>query len=205
MQNLIGYKFGRLTVLAWHGKNKQGNNTWLCECECGNKVVVRTADLNNGHTKSCGCLTKDNFRKVITKHEKRNTRLYSVWSNMRNRCNNPSSERFNQYGGRGITICKEWEHFETFYEWALANGYSNNLTIDRIDNSKGYSPNNCRWASSSEQNSNTRRNHLITYGGKTQTMTQWAEEIGIVVGTLESRLNRSHWSIERALTTPKQR
>ena len=205
MQNLIGYKFGRLVVLQWQGKNKQGNNTWLCECECGNKVVVRTADLNNGHTKSCGCLSKDSFRAVITKHEKRNTRLYSVWANMRTRCNNPSAERFDQYGGRGITICKEWERFETFYDWAMANGYSNDLSIDRIDNSKGYSPNNCRWASSAEQNSNTRRNHLITSDGKTQTMTQWAEEIGIPARTLESRLNRSHWSIERALTTPKQR
>lgn len=205
MQNLIGYKLGRLTVLEWHGKNKQGCNTWLCECECGNKVVVRTADLNSGHTKSCGCLAKDSFRKVITKHEKRNTRLYSIWANMRSRCNNPNTGYFDRYGGRGITICEEWERFETFYEWSMSNGYSDNLTIDRIDNNKGYSPENCRWASASEQNSNTRRNHLITYNGKTQTMTQWAEEIGIPARTLETRLNRHHWSIERALTTPKQR
>jgi hypothetical protein len=87
----------------------------------------------------------------------------------------------------------------------MANGYSNNLTIDRIDNDKGYSPDNCRWATISVQNSNTRRNHYITYNGKTKTMTQWAEEIGIPVRTLEARLNRGHWSIERALTTPKQR
>ena len=205
MKNLTGYKFGRLTVREWHGKNKQQSNMWLCECECGNKVVVRTADLNNGHTKSCGCFANDNFRGVITKHGKRNTRLYSIWANMRNRCNNPNAKRYEQYGGRGITICEEWDRFEAFYEWALANGYSDSLTIDRIDNNKGYSPENCRWASASEQNSNTRRNHLITYNNKTQTMAQWAQEIGIPQRTLESRLNRSHWSIERALTTPSKR
>ena len=205
MKNLIGYKFGRLVVQEWHGKNKQGNNTWLCECECGNKVVVRTADLNNGHTKSCGCLAKDSFRKVITKHEKRNTRLYSIWANMRTRCNNQNTGCYDRYGGRGITICEEWESFETFHDWAMANGYSDELTLDRIENNAGYSPSNCRWASITVQNSNTRRNHLITYNGKTQTMTQWADEIGIAARTLESRLNRDHWSIERALTTPKQR
>jgi hypothetical protein len=131
------------------------------------------------------------------------TRIYKIYHGIKNRCLKEREPSYKKYGAKGITICDEWKNsFEAFYEWAISNGYADNLSIDRIDGTKGYSPDNCRWASFEVQNNNTSRNHLITYNGKTQTMAQWAEEIGINYNKLSARLNRSKWSIEKALTTP---
>lgn len=138
------------------------------------------------------------------------TRLCNIYSNMKDRCYNPKSKCYKNYGGRVITLCKEWMirekngkgnisiGYENFRKWALQNGYSDNLTIDRIDVNKGYSPDNCRWVTMKEQQNNRRNNRLITYNGKTQTMKQWAEELGISYEILESRLNKRHWTVEKA-------
>lgn len=202
--DLTGRKFGRLTVIA-RAENKGEIVFWLCECECGKVRVVQGCSLRSGRTKSCGCLQKEKVAKMHETHGQacgNHTRIYKIYHKIKGRCTKENDSCYKEYGGAGITLCDEWlNDFRTFYEWAMANGYADNLTIDRIDGTKGYSPDNCRWATYKVQNNNTSRNHLITYNGKSQTMAQWAEEMGINYGTLSARLNRSKWSIERALTT----
>lgn len=125
------------------------------------------------------------------------------WCNMRNRCNNPRHPRYDRYGGRGITVCDRWSSFALFLE-DMGKKHGDKSTLDRIDNSKGYSPENCRWATYKEQANNTRRNKLITYKNRTQTLTQWAEELGISWSTLKFRIYRSGWSVDKAFTHPLQ-
>lgn len=202
--DLTGQKFGRLTVIE-RAENKHNNSAWLCKCECGALCVVQSCSLRSGRTKSCGCFQKEQITKILEIHGQakgNHTRLYNIYHGIKKRCYKKDEKSFNRYGGKGITMCNEWlNDFQSFYDWAMSNGYADNLTIDRIDNSKGYFPDNCRWVTYKVQNNNTSRNHLITYNGKTQTMAQWAFEMGINYDTLRARINRSHWSIERALTT----
>ena len=183
--DLTGMKFGRLTVieraesyvLPSSGKKR---SQWLCECECGNRCVVQAGHLKSGHTQSCGCLNRDIVKERAT-HGESKTPLYFVWKSMRQRCKNPNNRRYRDYGGRGIDICKEWDEFLNFKDWALKNGYKEGLTIDRINNDLGYSPSN---------------------NGKTQTQKQWAEELGINYGTLENRLYTYGWDVEKSFNEP---
>ncbi len=129
------------------------------------------------------------------------TRLFGIWAKMKQRCYNPNNPKFPIYGAEGKMICDEWQHFEPFYTWAMANGYQDNLTIDRIDNSKGYSPDNCRWTTVKEQANNRRTCRIVEYNGKSQTIKQWSEELGIGYHTLIYRFNKG-WSADEAFTTP---
>ena len=133
-------------------------------------------------------------------HGMSGTRIYRTWRDMLNRCNGLKKRDKENYHDRGITYCKEWARFENFYAWAMANGYRDDLTIDRIDVNGNYEPNNCRWATRVEQNNNSRQNHYITYKGETHTMKQWADILGINYKTLKSRIDCYHWSIEDAFT-----
>lgn len=135
------------------------------------------------------------------KHGEHGTRLYGIWKNMKYRCSNPNSPAYKDYGARGIFVCAEWQQYEPFRAWAIANGYRENLTIDRIENDKGYSPDNCRWATMKTQSNNTRMNRIIEFDGAEHTLTEWAEITGVCVATLWDRL-KNGWSIERALTEP---
>lgn len=200
--DLTGQHFGRLRVIARTESHQQGNARWECICECGNKKTVRGADLTRGYTKSCGCLKVQVVRERETRHGKRQSRLYGIWSGMKSRCYNPKRSNYRNYGGRGITVCAEWlENFSAFYDWAMTHGYTNSTTIDRIDNNKGYSPENCRWVSRKVQNNNRRWCHEITFRGETHTLSEWAEITGISRDTLKNRLNLG-WPLERALTEP---
>ena len=155
--DLTGRKFGRLTVLSKHG-HAGSAVTWDCLCDCGNQIVVRGNSLRRGQTQACGCLRKDLLTERNTTHNLCGTRLHTIWSNMRERCFNEKHPRYKDYGGRGITVCDEWvKDLKTFYDWAMANGYRDDLTIDRINNDEGYRPDNCRWATYHEQRLNQRK------------------------------------------------
>ena len=197
--DLTGQRFGRLTVVERVLPNKGGNAIWRCQCDCGNEVDVWGSALRNGHTKSCGCFRSDTTKDVHTVHGKKNTRLYRIWLNMKNRCNNPNYHHFERYGGRGISVCSQWvQNFEAFFNWAIDNGYNDDLTLDRIDNNKGYSPDNCRWATPKEQSNNVSRNRLVTFNGETRNITQWREYLGLSKATVDYRLCHG-WTPEEAL------
>lgn len=199
--DLSGKKFGRLTVIE-RVESKNKNTKWHCVCECGKHATVFGVDLKSGKTQSCGCIHSKQLAARNYKHGLSDSRLMAIWRGMKDRCNNPCSHFYFNYGGRGITVCDEWQNdFQAFHAWAMSHGYAEGLTIERIDNDKGYSPDNCRWATRKEQNYNKRSNHLITFDGKTQTITQWADEKNIKRCTLQMRLKRG-WTIEKALNTP---
>ena len=163
--DLIGQRFGRLLVLERAGNDSGGRALWKCRCDCGKVTVARGNDLRNGHTQSCGCKNAEESRirerETHTTHGGSETRLYRIWRGMKTRCYVPSSSGYAYYGGRGIAVCEEWiDDFTAFRDWALANGYADNLSIDRIDNEKGYSTENCRWVTSYEQMHNRRCDNI---------------------------------------------
>ena len=202
----IGNSYGRLTVIKRANNNKHRQAVWLCRCICGNELLVVGSALRKGHTKSCGCLNDEvrraTCKKRSTTHGMTHTRLYVCWVKMKQRIQNPNDNRFSYYGGRGISLCSEWNKFEAFRDWALANGYNDKLTIDRIDNNGPYSPANCRWVSMDVQANNKRGNVFLEYMGKKQTIAQWARDLKIKVPTLWTRLYRYRWTIEQAFTRP---
>ncbi len=155
LKDLTGLTFGKLKVIR-RDENLNNHPAYLCQCECGNMLVVRGQALISGNTKSCGCLRKINY---VKKHSRKGTRLYRIWKKMKSRCSNLNDPDYQQYyGSRGITVCDEWLHnFQAFHDWAMSHGYSDELTIDRMDNDKGYSPDNCRWATAEEQRHNQRK------------------------------------------------
>lgn len=197
--DLTGHQFGKLTVIE-KAENLRNRSAWKCRCECGNEKIVVTSDLKSGNTKSCGCIQKEFAKNLKYEHGLHDTRLNRIWKAMRQRCSNPRSSAFHIYGAEGKTVCDEWQTFKPFYDWAMSHGYKDGLTIERIDSTKGYSPDNCKWATYKEQCNNTRRNHFITYNGKKQTVAQWADEYVIKYKKLYDRLFKLKWDIGKALT-----
>ena len=204
--DLTGKKFGRLKVLRFAFVKDCAY--WECICDCGNVVNVRGCCLTTGHTQSCGCLQKEkaaknNINNNVT-HGMTKTRIYKRWTGIKNRCQNPHSKDYKNYGGRGISVCDEWQEFIPFYDWAVSNGYRDDLTIDRIDVNGNYEPSNCRWVTTKEQNGNKSDTHHISYKGETLTIPLWCEKFGLNYQTMVSRLHRG-WSMERIESTPARR
>lgn len=204
--DLAGKKFGHLTVLEKAGSDpKRAEWRWLCKCECGNLTIVPSYRLRHGGVTSCGCHQYD--RDFCSKKAKNYPRLYRIYRGMKTRCTNPKYQYWDRYGGRGISICDEWQNFDNFCDWALSSGYEESkrypaLSIDRIDVDKGYSPDNCRWATATQQANNTSRNHLISAFGKTMTIAEWARETGIKDRTIYHRVAEYGWTPEEAVSIP---
>lgn len=199
-KDLTGKQFGYLRVIK-PGGSKNNRVVWVCECECGNIATITTQSLTTGNTKSCGC---HKYGGRLSHGESRNsqTRLYRIWSGMKNRCTNETHIGFHLYGGKGIKVCEEWKSFENFRDWANKNGYNDSLTIDRKDSSKDYEPENCRWVSYKEQSNNTNRNHYIEAFGETKTISEWSDVYGVPQKTIAARVNLLEWSSEDAVSVP---
>lgn len=213
MKDLVGQKFGRLTILGLDYIQKYiypngniGNIPYLkCQCDCGTIYSIRKYKLLSGYTKSCGCLRKDtaSYNKPSKKHGLHKTKIYEVWHHMKQRCYNSKSTGFKHYGGRGISMCDEWQSdFMTFYNWSINNGYREDLSIDRIDVNGNYEPSNCRWITMKEQQRNTTVNRIITYNNETHCLAEWAEILEINKETLNTRINKLKWTIKRAFSEP---
>ncbi len=206
-ENLKGKKFDFLTVLDFAYKDKYYNEYWLCQCNCGTKKVIRKSHLLDGGTISCGCYVSNRITRANKINAKygglTKSRIYTIYQGMLSRCLKPSTNGYKRYGGKGLSVCKEWlESYLNFYHWAIANGYSDGLTLDRINNHIGYEPSNCRWVTKKEQARNMLTNKYITYQGETLCMKAWAERLNINYNTLQSRLGKYQWSVKRAFTTP---
>lgn len=154
---MTGQRYGRLVVLGYAGTRNHREAQWLCKCDCGEKTIVTRSNLKNGNTMSCGCYGRERKSQANKTHGETGTRLYRIWKAMHTRCYNTRAYGYKYYGGRGIRISDEWrDSFESFRDWALANGYRDDLTIDRIDTNGNYEPSNCCWATMAEQNKNKR-------------------------------------------------
>ena len=196
-----GDKYGYLTIIREIEKIGKARVV-LCQCDCGSEKAFRLNQIVKGRVKSCGCRTREMIRQSRTTHGMPNKRLYNIWSNMRQRCSNPNSDDYPAYGGRSIAVCPEWLSFEEFYRWGISTGYAPNLSLDRIDNGGNYCPDNCRWATPTEQARNSRRNRAFTFQGEKKLLIEWAEVTGIECSRIRARIDRLGWSIEKTLTTP---
>ena len=192
--NFIGTRFGQLTVISPFESDLNGLSRWVCKCDCGNETVAYGTNLKRGLTTSCGCKRKEVTREEKTTHGMYGTPLYHSWSGMLQRCKNSNDKLYYRYGGRGITVCEEWNDFENFYQWAIKNNYKPGLTIDRINNDDGYYPENCRWTDRITQGNNTSLNRRITYREITKTIAQWARLFKMDYNTLYRHLAKNDMS-----------
>lgn len=201
LKNLTGLRFGRLLVAekARVKLTKSKNAEWSCLCDCGSTVTILSSNLIQGRSNSCGCWNKERTSDVNKTHGMSKTRLHTIWTNMKQRCNNPKWTDYHRYGGRGIKVCDEWQQsFEAFSAWASAAGYDDSLTIDRIDNDGNYEPGNCRWATNKEQARNKEKTKR--YEGK--TLAEWATIVGVKYETLWARIAVLNWPISKVFNTP---
>lgn len=190
--DLSGQQFGYLTVLYRNPENpensKRQRTKWICKCICGNVKSYDASNLKRKNTLSCGCMKNTVKHKT---HGMSNTKIYKLWVSMKRRCYNPNMPHYEYYGGKGIRVCDEWkENFQSFYEWSIKNGYKDGLSIDRIDNSKDYSPENCRWVTLEEQAKNKTNLLYATVNGETKSLCEWSEISGVPLNALRLRYLR---------------
>ena len=214
--DFIGRHFGRLEVLSISKRERTASDSvkiyFNCKCACGNNTEVVYQLLKNGKTKSCGCLRRERaISKNITHNQSKNithnqskTRLYKIYMGIKKRCYNEKADNYSYYGGKGIKLCEEWQDFEPFMIWALENGYSEKLSIDRIDSNGDYEPSNCRWVDAFTQANNRSNNTFLEFEGERKTIAEWARTTGIKCTTISKRL-RDGWSVEDALTKKIQK
>ena len=203
-KDLTGKRFGRLIVVERGHRDKWRAWYWVCKCDCGKETHSRGTDLLSGVSSSCGCYNIEQARSSNIKHDLSHSRVYRTHASMLQRCYNPKHTSFFRYGGRDITVCDEWKTFENFLKWSQDNGYTDKLTIERIDVNGNYEPSNCIWIPQKDQAKNTTRTNYITLNGETLSISEWEKRTGIKRGTLYSRFYIYKWSEERTLTTPVQ-
>ena len=215
VNDLTGKRFGFLTVQSFAGtvRSKGGHTSayWKCLCDCGNEVCVCRAHLVTGITKSCGCYRKMMAGRQTIKHGMSDTRIYNIWDKMCSRCSSEKDHAYVYYGGRGISVCEEWKGengFENFYSWAISNGYTEQLTIDRIDNNGNYEPSNCRWVTMQVQNDNKRNCHYVNYNGERITLSEFERRTGISrvnVRSYEKYYGDTEKAVEELLQRQKEK
>lgn len=199
--NLIGKRFGNLVVISENTDIHDWRARWNCVCDCGNEIVVRADSLMSGEKLSCGCNAPKKWSKQAReKHGMTGTELYKRWAAIKQRCLDSEKPDYGRYGGAGVTICDEWkDSFVSFMNWALANGYEEELSIDRIDNEKGYCPENCRWIRLEKQSANRKSNIYITYNGETKTLTDWCKYFNVNYDRTKARIQKYGFSFEESI------
>lgn len=201
--DLTGQIFGRLTVLRPLDIRRGGEICWECQCKCGEMAIIRGYLLQTGATTSCGCFHREQTSKINFSHGKSTTRIYKIWTNIISRCYREHNINYDNYGGRGITVCDSWRNsFEAFYK-DMGEPPSDRHSLDRIDNNGNYTPLNCRWADTYQQANNSRKNRILSANGVSHTMAEWSRILGISYNTIKSRISYG-WGDERILTTPVQ-
>lgn len=197
--DLTGKRFGKLTVLEKAGR--QGTSQlWLCRCDCGNLVKIRANSLVRLGRDSCGCRTSEKISKARFLHGETNSRLYNIWRSIKKRCLLPKTQGYKNYGGRGIEVCEEWKNsYLAFRDWALKNGYKEDLEIDRINVNGNYEPNNCRFVNNKQQANNRRNNRLLSVNGEIKTIQEWADIMGVQRSLIANR-KKLGWSDYDAVT-----
>lgn len=199
-KDITGKRFGKLVAVSHRFEN--GDAIWKCKCDCGSIIEVVSSDLNRGRKTSCGCWTHELISNAMRKHGLCKTRIWRIWTGMKTRCYNKNDKAYKNYGGRGIAICDEWkEDLTAFSDWAMKNGYRDDLTIERIDVDGNYSPENCKWITLAEQEQNRRNTIFLEYKGEKLRINEWAERYGIDPLILRARLYKGK-GIGEALETP---
>lgn len=200
----IGERYERLAIISVSpNRTKSGKPYFICRCDCGNIKEVELSHLRSGDTRSCGCMQQESrtISNLIHGENRKGktTRIYTIWGGMNARCRDQNNVL---YGGRGIDVCKEWsQSFIAFRDWAVCNGYSDDLSIDRKDNDKGYGPENCRWSTSKEQSRNKRNSRLLIYNGEVKTVVDWSDETGMNAKLIEDRFLRG-WDTKDIFERP---
>lgn len=198
-KNILNQKFYKLTVIEKLNKDKYQKQLWKCKCDCGNEIIVNTSSLTTGNTKSCGCYKNELIRNLNYKHGNSHTKLYYVWQTMIKRCTKINNKSYKIYGNRGITVCIEWKSdFINFYNWAIANGYKQGLTIDRINNNGNYEPNNCRWTSMKEQARNTSKNKYIVYMNEKMLISDACNKSNVKISSVFSKMKRKNITLQES-------
>lgn len=201
--DLVGVRFGRLVGSERVGK-RAGATLWRCMCDCGKTALVTVQCLRSGKTKSCGCLSAEISGQRMRTHGMSNTATYNVWQVMIGRCSRETSDKKGRYKARGIVVCDHWKASFDHFHADMGDRPSLTHSIDRIDNNKGYCPENCRWVTSKEQARNRTSNRAITHNGTTLLLCEWAEKSGLKTGTLWRRLKQGV-PFEVAIALPPQR
>ena len=178
-RDIKGQKFNKLTAICFEYRDEKHNHYWRFRCECGNKIVLRKNSVTSGNTTQCKQCSINSKKERAMTHGMTKTRLYREWAGIIQRCENPKDTSYKRYGKQGIAVCEEWHKFEVFKDWAMANGYSDDLTIDRIDSNGNYEPSNCRWVDVVAQNNNQKTNVTFEYNGETHTLAEWSRLYGM--------------------------
>lgn len=211
ISDIIGKRYGRLVVISYSHNIKNNNKRvgykhyYNCKCDCGNNCIVERNSIKYGNTQSCGCIHKQQLSDRNKQTARLNgdssnkyMKLHNSWSAMKNRCLSNKNIHYENYGGRGITICDDWLDWNKFKNWAINNGWKSGLTIDRIDINGNYEPSNCRWVDYGVQANNTRHNKMITYNSKTQSLASWCRELNLNYDRTKARLNNCGMTVEEA-------
>ena len=195
-KDLSGKSFANLKVLKIAQDEKYKKKKWLCQCKCGELIIVESNNLISGHTKSCKKCSIKNKSEKSKIHGMTNTKLYGVWNGMINRCENPNTTAYKDYGKKGISVCEEWHNASIFFEWAIKNGYKEGLQIDRINTQGNYCAENCRWVDRIQNANNKTNNKYIEYNGETKTMAEWARYFGVNYKNLSRNLKKGYSLIQ---------